>query len=1155
MRGIDRLTAITVVALMVVGACQAAAPTAPPTAPAGTQWQQVLAGIGPKGEVEPAMALAAFSLAVAPLPGVDLPAGPSPTSAEIIDGAAPVRWLLRVWDRLTPEQQAAATVALSALGRPDFTALEPPKMALAQHIDLAAPASGANEKGSCGIWLYDVTPVALPAEVQPYAEDLQLAAAAFAGHLHRDPVSKWGVCLYPGTGTTAATVTRILDSAGADFGTPDHCTIYLNSSYFEGLKASDPGRYGYAISVAAFRCFLQTAAYYGKPAVRAPYVEEGLTAWAAGRVSEEVFGGPGNALENVWPGYLLEPGESLFTRSWDAIGFYSQLEEIRPGQLTWDVVDPMLGAPDAESAFYRSGARAVEFWAVWAAGFFRDPDRGSAWDIAGPGVTGDASPRIVLSVANGTSKDVQTAPLTAAIFEVTSTADVTYVGGTDVRFSDGAIDQQIHDNSFPFCTKEGGRGDCTCPPETLRGRAGLPTPPPLASPFHFALTGRYDPVWELGGGTGSLVGWSLDDFCVKESSPKPQPTARPTAKPRGGPNPCAKGCAKTIGEPHLHTINDVAYNFQAAGEYEMLSSADGLVEMQARQAPYPNASGVAYNIGLAWEVNGHRVTMYSHELVYELRLDGQPLEGQTTTDLGGGTQVTLLTNGVEVAYADGTLSWGLGRAGVADIGLDLTVAPSDALRATATGLLGPVPAGAEVPALRDGTVLSAPVDAAARYDQLYQQLAPAWHVSDATSLFDYEPGQSTASFDVPDFPSRDAPTSVEGLQLKLGLDQFQAAAEACAALRSDQQEFLNCVFDVMATQNPAWADFYKLVAQFLVDGPVVDPGATPIVGPIATPTTTLPAGFFQVATGANLIRGATLGPDGELYLSLANSDGTYTVSAVNTATGEVRATITTTGAGDLFVVEGSVWAATDDPTGYGLCTIARLDPSTLAAQASIPVGCDAFGVSAAAVEDGLWWVDRSTADADGRGGQLRHIDPATNVVDRSVELPFLNGRLVASRTTVFYGDTAANKGFYRLLPGAVAFARMGALTVSFFPAEEGVWGQPAENAIMLPEAAYYTTSSTPDRTINIDTGALVGADESAVYVSRIDELWRYPIDGSPPALIAKSTTLQTADQERPLFYGADRLLFGAGKMVQLWFVAHFPTQDASAVIIQAAPLP
>jgi hypothetical protein len=1156
-----RWPALVVVALLVASSCQSVTPTPSANPLAQTQWQKVLTGIGPKGEVEPAMAAAAFSLAVAQLPGVDLPVGSPPTTAEIIDGAAPVRWLLRVWDRLTPDQQAAATAALDSLGAPDFSALQLSKSAQGPGSVLAAATPGATAEPQCGIWLNSVTepPIGLPAAVQPYAEDLQKASAAFSGHLQRDPVSKWGVCLTTATTANAATVTRVLDSDGTDKGEADRCVINLNSGYFAGLKATDQGRYGYALSVAAFRCFLATAAYYG-PAVRAPYVEEGLTAWAAGTVSQEVFGGPGGALGNVWPGYLLEPGEFLFNRSWDAVGFYSQLDEI---EVVWDVVDPMLRAADAEAAWYRSGGRTAAFWGVWAAGFFRDPGRGSEWDIAGPGVTSDVPAPAPLSVANGTSKTLETGPLTAAIFEVTATADITYVGGTDVRFSDGAIDQQIHNHAYPYCTKEDGRGDCTCPPDSLRGRSGLPTPTSLGSSFHFALTGAYDPAWGVSGGKASLQGLSLDDFCVKESTPTPKPTPHPTAKPKGGPNPCADGCAGSVGDPHLETIDLQEYDFQGAGEYELLRNADGSMDIQARQVPYPDIADVSINTALAWKVNGHRVGIYAEGGAYVLRLDGAEVDPSTagTIDLGGGAALTPLGVGVEVAFPDGTISTAVFHGNEFADALDIQVAPSTAFKAQSVGLLGPIASGSELPAMPDGSGLPLSADRATRYAQRYAQLGPAWHVTDLTSLFDYATGESSSTFDVPGFPSSDVAFDVEELQARQGLAQFQAAAETCAPVQADQREFLHCVFDVLATKNPAYAEFYKMLEQFLIEGPTaIDAGPSPSPEPTATPTTNLPAGFFSVEPAASLLRGAGIGPDEKVYLSVQKADQTFELLEMDPASGAILKNVPLTGGGVVAQTAGSLWVGVDDPSGSNKCSIVRYEPGTLVVQQTFPVGCDFLGPMFAVTDATVWWLDRSTADADGHGGLLRPIDPATGVTGPGVELPSINGYVVSSRTTVFYGSDLHDLNTYRLGAGDSTFASMGEIPLGF-PADGGLWTKTTANGQGQSEWGFYTGPGGPQQRLTIE-GSSVGADESALYASRTgaggDQLWRNPTDGSAPSQIATSTTIQISGGiPQVLYYGANggQVFVGDGWAIGAWLVAGFATPNTSALVVQAAPIP
>ncbi len=48
---------------------------------------------------------------------------------------------------------------------------------------------------------------------------------------------------------------------------------------------------------------------------------------------------------------------------------------------------------------------------------------------------------------------------------------------------------------------------------------------------------------------------------------------------------CLNGCAMSNGDPHLVTIDDRGYEFQAAGEFVLLRANDGTFEIQARPEP------------------------------------------------------------------------------------------------------------------------------------------------------------------------------------------------------------------------------------------------------------------------------------------------------------------------------------------------------------------------------------------------------------------------------------------------------------------------------------------------------------------------------------------------------------------------------------------
>jgi hypothetical protein len=77
---------------------------------APTIWEKITDGIGEDGSVSLDTALAAFSYAIAPLPGAQVPAG---EVEELPDASIAVAWVLARFDELTEEQQAAVGAALS----------------------------------------------------------------------------------------------------------------------------------------------------------------------------------------------------------------------------------------------------------------------------------------------------------------------------------------------------------------------------------------------------------------------------------------------------------------------------------------------------------------------------------------------------------------------------------------------------------------------------------------------------------------------------------------------------------------------------------------------------------------------------------------------------------------------------------------------------------------------------------------------------------------------------------------------------------------------------------------------------------------------------------------------------------------------------------
>ncbi|MDD5036034.1 MAG: Ig-like domain-containing protein [Methylococcaceae bacterium] len=296
------------------------------------------------------------------------------------------------------------------------------------------------------------------------------------------------------------------------------------------------------------------------------------------------------------------------------------------------------------------------------------------------------------------------------------------------------------------------------------------------------------------------------------------------------------GTAIDNGDPHLTTVNGIHYDFQSAGEFVALRS--GSLEIQTRQTPIattflPGANSytglatcVSLNTAVAARVGAHRVS-YQPNLNgvpdpsgLQLRVDGTLVKlGERGIDLGNGGRVAKspLGEGIQINFPDGTLlvvtpGWWDSQ-GKWYLNVNAYHTPATA------GIMGNIGDGGWLPALPDGLSLGPkPVALHDRYTTLYGTFADAWRVTDATSLFDYAAGTSTATFTLAGWP-KENPTScvIPEAPVAKPVD-VRTAERHCRAIANKNGKD-DCVFDVMVTGNPGFAQTYLLTQQ-------LQPGAT-----------------------------------------------------------------------------------------------------------------------------------------------------------------------------------------------------------------------------------------------------------------------------------------------------------------------------------------
>ena len=420
----------------------------------------MLDSINDDGTVSKDTALQGFSVAIGPLPGVSVPPG---DAGFVGSGTMAVHWLVGYWDQLTSEQQQAAIALI-----PELAGLS----AQAPTIFLAS---------------------------QNRTNDVYT-------NLAKDYVAKIGQLLNPGVAfnlTIEARVglpvsseawaeTSVLNASGGFSGTPAKCVIVVTQTG-DALSAVDARL---MMAHEAWHCYQGQILglfrdWYNRPA---PWITEGQAEWVGDSLEPDA-----PIAQGAWPGYLPEPERALFKRAYAAVGFYSQLDS--SGTDPWTILKDMLDAKDNATAFQAAGAEGDAFLDRWASGFLRDPSRGDAWDISGPGVTDDRADPVPIMLTNDFTVTQSIGAYTDEISVFAQTPDVLNVSSSGhVRLSDASGHDYV--GGGDFCMLDTG---CECPDNT----ADEPLPPLDSDSAAFAFTaGTAD-------AQAKLVGTKLDDFCKK----------------------------------------------------------------------------------------------------------------------------------------------------------------------------------------------------------------------------------------------------------------------------------------------------------------------------------------------------------------------------------------------------------------------------------------------------------------------------------------------------------------------------------------------------------------------------------------------------------------------------------------------------------------
>jgi hypothetical protein len=287
-----------------------------------------------------------------------------------------------------------------------------------------------------------------------------------------------------------------------------------------------------------------------------------------------------------------------------------------------------------------------------------------------------------------------------------------------------------------------------------------------------------------------------------------------------------------IGDPHVHTVDGTAYDFQSVGEFTLLRDGERM-EIQVRQWPVPTAnpatdahSGltacVSINVAVAVRMGAHRIALQQgpERQRLEFYVDGKPAPMPVNgIDLGGSLVTAFAASGemgIRVDFEDGTVVlitpnyWNANSIWYLDVSVSNTSADE--------GVMGFVPKGSWLPRLRDGVdVGPIPASLHDRYITLYKTFAHSWRITDKTSLFVYAPGTSTNTFTDPDWPAERLPCRLKpefripGVRVHRGMPLERA--QAICRIVTDKNLYQNCVFDVATTGDETFAKSYAFAEE------------------------------------------------------------------------------------------------------------------------------------------------------------------------------------------------------------------------------------------------------------------------------------------------------------------------------------------------------